>query len=67
MNIIFFLVPLGLLILAIIVWAFIWAVNNGQFEDLDRPGTTILFDSDELESSAQDVDGEGSEAPDDRE
>ncbi len=47
MNIIFFLIPLGLLIFGGIIWAFIWAVNDGQFEDLDRPAHSILYDADE--------------------
>jgi len=59
MNIVFFLIPLGLLIFAGIVWAFIWAVNNGQFEDLDRPAHSILYDSDESERDEQDAQADG--------
>ena len=44
MNIIYVLIPLGLGMLAIAVAAFFWAVRSGQFDDLDTPGTLVLFD-----------------------
>ena len=47
MNILFVLIPLGLVLLAAAIWAFFWAVGNGQFDDLETPGTLVLFD-DEL-------------------
>jgi cbb3-type cytochrome oxidase maturation protein len=36
MRITFVLVPLGLVLMAAAVWALFWAVNNGQFDDVDR-------------------------------
>jgi len=47
MNILFFLIPISLLLLGAAVWAFLWAVNHDQFEDLDGPAHSILFDDDE--------------------
>ena len=47
MSIIFLLIPLGLLLVAIAVWAFVWAVNHEQFEDLDKAARSILYDDDE--------------------
>lgn len=44
MNILFLLIPLSLLLLVAIIWAFFWAVRNGQFEDLDTPPLDILRD-----------------------
>ena len=35
MNIVFVLVPLGLVLIAAAVWALFWAVNNGQFDEVD--------------------------------
>jgi cbb3-type cytochrome oxidase maturation protein len=43
-SILFVLIPLGLLLLGIAVWAFVWAVNHEQFEDLDRAASSILFE-----------------------
>lgn len=42
MNILLLLVPLSLLLLVAAVWAFVWAVKRGQFEDLDTPAIDIL-------------------------
>lgn len=44
MSILFVLIPLGLLLLGIAVWAFVWAVNHEQFDDLDRAASSILFE-----------------------
>lgn len=44
MNIIYVLIPLGLMLLGLAVVAFFWAVRSGQFDDLDSPATLVLFD-----------------------
>jgi cbb3-type cytochrome oxidase maturation protein len=54
MNSIFLLVPLGLGLLAVAVGAFIWAVRNEQFDDLDTPGVRILFDDPPPDPSSED-------------
>jgi cbb3-type cytochrome oxidase maturation protein len=46
MNIIFLLIPLGLIILVIAVAAFFWAVRSGQYDDLESPAWRILLDDD---------------------
>jgi len=53
MSIVFFLIPLGLVLVAIAVWAFVWAVNHGQFEDLDKAAHSILYDDDEAPPPGQ--------------
>ena len=50
MEIIFFLVPIGVVMLAIAIGMFSWAVKSDQFEDLDREGRRILFDEDMVET-----------------
>ncbi len=62
MNILFFLIPLSLLILVAIVWAFIWAVNHGQFEDLDRAAYSILHETDEPERAEREASSEATES-----
>lgn len=47
MTILFFLIPLTLILLSFAVWAFFWAVKNDQFDDLEGPAYRILFDEDE--------------------
>lgn len=44
MNILLLLVPLSLVLLALAVGAFVWAVKRGQFDDLDTPALDILAD-----------------------
>ncbi len=44
MNMVFILVILSLVLAIVAVWAFIWSVNKGQFDDLDSPALSILDD-----------------------
>lgn len=44
MSILYILIPLGLVLVAIGVWAFFWAVGAGQFDDLETPGWSVLVD-----------------------
>lgn len=46
MSIIYVLIPIAIIIVAIAVLVFFWAVKSNQFEDLDRQGYSILFDDD---------------------
>ncbi len=46
MNILYVLIPLGLVLLAFAAWAFFWAVGSGQFDDLETPGWSVLVDED---------------------
>ncbi len=47
MSVIYILLPLALIFSATAVGVFIWATQNGQFDDLDTPGMRILFDDEE--------------------
>lgn len=47
MNILFLLIPIGLIILGIAVWVFVWAVRSGQYDDLEGPAYRILMDDDD--------------------
>jgi cbb3-type cytochrome oxidase maturation protein len=42
MEILYLMVPLGLVLVGIGLWAFFWAVGSGQFDDLDSPGWSVL-------------------------
>lgn len=46
MTILYVLIPLGLIVLGAAVWAFFWAVGNGQFDDLDTPAMRVILDDD---------------------
>ncbi len=47
MEILFLLIPLSLVLVAVIVWALMWAVRSGQFDDLEGPAHRILMDDDD--------------------
>jgi len=44
MSILLVLIPLSLALVASAAWAFFWAVDNGQFDQMDAPGWDILND-----------------------
>lgn len=52
MDILFLLIPLGLVLVGIIAWFFIWSVNNRQFEDLEGPAHSIIHDDDKPEDKS---------------
>lgn len=46
-----FLIPIALLLTGLMIWAFVWAVRNGQYEDLERASKEALYD-DSADASA---------------
>jgi len=46
MNILYLLIPLGLLLLGLAIAAFFWAVRSGQFDDLETPAMSVVMDDD---------------------
>ena len=47
MTALYILIPVALLLVAFAVWLFFWAVDSGQYDDLDSPAHRILFDDDD--------------------
>ena len=47
MNILLVLIPVRLALAGIAIWAFFWAANAGQFDDLDTPALHVLTDDPE--------------------
>ncbi len=47
MDIIFLLIPIAIILASCAVWAFFWSVNSGQYEDLESPAHSILYDDDD--------------------
>jgi cbb3-type cytochrome oxidase maturation protein len=46
MTILMFLIPVALLLGGLGLFAFLWALHSGQYEDLDGAASRILFDDD---------------------
>ena len=44
MDSLIILIPIALVFTGVAVAAFFWAVNTGQYDDLDRAARDILFD-----------------------
>ncbi|MCB0717677.1 MAG: cbb3-type cytochrome oxidase assembly protein CcoS [Bacteroidetes bacterium] len=64
MNVLFFLVPIALALAAIGALAFRWAVNSGQFEDLESPAIRMLIDDEKVQADRADKRGpNAAEAP----
>ena len=46
MEVLYLLIPIALVLVAGIVIVLCWAVQSGQFDDLDSPAHRILMDED---------------------
>ncbi|MCY1396901.1 cytochrome oxidase maturation protein, cbb3-type [compost metagenome] len=44
MPALYVMIPAALLIVAVAIYIFFWAVDSGQYDDLDGPAHSILFD-----------------------
>lgn len=58
MEIVYLLIPIVLVLVAIMVAVFLWAVKSDQFEDLEGPAHRIIMDDNDKVSSKQDEDNE---------
>jgi cbb3-type cytochrome oxidase maturation protein len=47
MESLYLLIPISLVFIFIAIRIFFWAVNSGQYDDLDSEGERILFETDE--------------------
>lgn len=64
MEILFLLIPLSLVLVGVIVWAIIWAVKSGQFDDLEGPAYRVLLDDNDSPSSDPEQNQPSSDADD---
>ena len=51
MSIIYVLIPIAILLTAVGIYIFFWAVKSEQFDDLEKQGMSILFDENKKDSS----------------
>jgi cbb3-type cytochrome oxidase maturation protein len=51
MSILFVLIPLSLALMGIAVWALFWAIDSGQFDELDKHSRSILEDETDADRS----------------
>ena len=54
MESLYFLIPCALIFIAIAVKVLFWAINNGQYDNLDTEAHRILFDDQKSTPSSTD-------------
>lgn len=55
MAALYVMIPAAMALVALAIWFFFWAVDSGQFDDLDSPAHSILFDdTDPVEEQDED-------------
>ena len=47
MSMIFVLIPMAVLLLGVAIWALLWAIKSGQFDDLESHGWSVVLDDDQ--------------------
>ncbi|UUY07242.1 cbb3-type cytochrome oxidase assembly protein CcoS [Pseudomonas sp. J452] len=52
MSAIYILIPIAVGLVGFAIWLFVWAVDNGQYDDLDGPAHSILFDDEDPQHQA---------------
>ena len=65
MSAIYILIPIAVGLVGFAVWLFFWAVDNGQYDDLDSPAHSILFDDEDPQHKAGIVEADQHEEPKD--
>lgn len=63
MDILYLLIPLAVVLMVVAVAGLMWAIRNGQFEDMEGPAHRILMDDDDPRIPGRRPGGEGGEAP----
>ena len=48
MEVLYLLIPVSILLLLLIVKILLWAVQSGQYEDLEGPAHRILMDEEKI-------------------
>lgn len=47
MSMLYVLIPLAVMLLGVAVWALLWAIKTGQFDDLESHGWSVVLDDDQ--------------------
>lgn len=55
MEVMYFMIPIAILLVIFFVIVFIWATRNGQFEDLDTPAKRMLFEDKDIKTKLQET------------
>ena len=47
MSMLYVLIPLAVVLLGFAVWALVWAIRTGQFDDLESHAWSVVLDDDQ--------------------
>ena len=48
MEVVYLLIPVSLVLIGLILWVLMWAVQDGQYDDLEGPAHRILLDEERV-------------------
>ena len=57
MKIIYVMIPLAIILVGLAIWALVWAIRSGQFDDLESHGWDPVLDDDSRPSPGDDSEG----------
>jgi cbb3-type cytochrome oxidase maturation protein len=52
MPALYILIPVAIVLVGFAIWLLFWAVDSGQYDDLDGPAHSILFDDEDPKHQA---------------
>ncbi len=52
MPALYIMIPAALVLVAVAIYIFFWAVDRGQYDDMDGPAHSILFDDQDPDHQA---------------
>jgi cbb3-type cytochrome oxidase maturation protein len=62
MSMLYVLIPLAVILLGFAVWALVWAIRTGQFDDLESHAWSVVLDDDQRPPGDPD-DAEDTDSP----
>ncbi|MDF3863807.1 cbb3-type cytochrome oxidase assembly protein CcoS [Pseudomonas denitrificans (nom. rej.)] len=62
MPALYIMIPVAVVIVGICIAIFFWAVNSGQYDDMDGPAHSILFDDEDPKHQAGIDEAEGDDS-----
>lgn len=59
MTALYVMIPVAVIVVGLAIWLFFWAVDSGQYDDMDSPAHSILFDDEDPSHRAGVEEAEG--------
>lgn len=56
MESLFFLIPIALVFCGVAIWLLLWAIDSGQYDDLDKEAWRVLADDDPSANAGEKAD-----------